>query len=110
MDAATILTISGYAVAGGVYIAMRLKLDAVRNTALLFSQWWMSAEDRLEAAHQKHVRAGRTPHERRREQVKTVTAQIAISAPVPLRSREEIEREARASLAKRRRGSMKVAA
>jgi hypothetical protein len=110
MDAATILTISGYAVAGGVYIVMRLKLDAVRNTALLFCQWWMTAEDKLDEIHQKHVRAGRTPHERRREQVKQVAAQIAISAPAPLRSREEIEREARAALAKRRRGKMKVAA
>lgn len=105
-----ILTISGYVAAGGVYVAMRLKLDAVQNTALLFSQWWMKAEDRLEEAHQKHVRAGRTPHERRREQVKTVAAQIAISAPAPLRSREEIEKEGRAALAQRRRGKMKVAA
>jgi hypothetical protein len=110
MDAATILTISGYAVAGGVYIVMRLKLDAVRNTALLFCQWWMTAEDKLDEIHQKHVRAGRTPHDRRRAQVKQVAALIAISAPAPLRSREAIEREARASLAKRRRGKMKVAA
>lgn len=87
---------------GGMWMVMRLKLDAVRSTALMISQWWMAAEDKLEEAHQKHVRAGRTVYDRHRERVKDVAAQIAISPPVPLRSKEDIKREANYLVAMRR--------
>ena len=95
---------------GGMWMVMRLKLDAVRSTALTICGWWMSAEDRLEEAHEKHVRAGRAAHERRREQVKDVAVMLAISAPSPLKDRAEIESEARRALADRRNRRAKVAA
>lgn len=115
MDVGAIQTTSGFICGaivgcGGMWMVMRLKLDAVRSTAILFSDWWMSAEDRLEEAHEKHVRAGRTAHERQREQVKDVAVMLAISAPSPLKDRAEIEIEARRALAERRNRISKVAA
>lgn len=87
---------------GGMWMAMRLKLDAVRSTALMISQWWMTAEDKLEQSHEKHVRAGRTVYDRHREQVRDIAAQVAISPPVPLKSKDEIKKEANLALAMRR--------
>lgn len=107
MDAGAIQTTLGFTCGaivgcGGMWMAMRLKLDAVRSTALMISDWWIAAEDKLEEAHQKHVRAGRTAYDRHRERVKDVAAQIAISPPVPLKSKEEIKREANYLVAMRR--------
>lgn len=81
MEASTILSLTRYALAGGVWVVMRLKLDAVRSTAILFSDWWMSAEDRLEEAHQKHVRAGKTTHAAYRAHVREKAAEMSAALP-----------------------------
>lgn len=80
----------------------RNELDAVRSTSRMIAKWWMDAQDKLDESHEKHVRAGRTPHQRRREKVKDVAALLAISPPCQLRSRVVIEGEAKAALQKRR--------
>lgn len=81
MDASTTLTISGYAVAGGVYITMRLNLDAARSTALMISKWWMAAEDKLDAIHHNHVKAGKTRHAAYRAHVRAKCAEISTALP-----------------------------
>lgn len=81
MDASLILTISGYAAAGGVYFAMRLKLDAARSTGLMISRWWIEAEDKLQAYHEKHVRAGKTRHAAYRAQVRAKCSELKSNCP-----------------------------
>lgn len=102
-----IQTILGFICGIGVglsamWLVMRLRLDAAASSASMMLEWWMDAEHQLDEAHEKHVRAGRTPHERHRERVKDIAAQIAISPPVQLKSRDAIREEANLSLALRR--------
>lgn len=80
----------------------RNKLDAAHSTGRMIARWWIAAQDKLDESHEKHVRAGRTPHLRQRDRVKDVAARLAISAPCKLRSRVVIEGEAKAALQKRR--------
>lgn len=98
------------AVSGWLLLGMALyqwkqtekELDAVRVWTLRVTNWWMEAQDKLDAIHENHVRAGRTPHDRRREKAKDKTAQLAISPPAPLPSRKTIMARAHAALRQRR--------
>ena len=66
---------------GATWLVMRLRMDAARSTAMMFSQWWMAAEDRLDEAHANHVRAGKARHAPYRAKVRAKCAEISAALP-----------------------------